>query len=408
MVVGKLLQGGKLMVKESRSPFIKLTENMLNQLPSYQQHLQKYLNKKQILTLEILVWLLQAHKQVTIERLAAYLPLPILYESRRRYLQRFLILRNFSVALIWLPIVKIFISNNLKKGSRLLVIIDGTKWHNYHLLMVSVRYKNRAIPICWKFLDKIGSSNLNEQIAVLRPALKLLNSYQIIVVGDREFRGVKLAYWLKSRGVKFALRVQGNTHIKWNGHQEQKISTLEVKPGMKKLYSHVNYTKKKGFGTFNLAAYWKRKYGGIQEKQPWYILTNLDTLEQVLKAYRGRSSIEAMFRDCKSGGYNLSSSKASEQRLSRLVLLIALAYVSSVKIGTKLKYQGLQQYISRRSEPRRIIKRHSNFWVGLYGQSWILPWEYCEQLVTQLMSLSPHKFPLYQRGLRAMSLIQST
>ena len=381
---------------------------MLNQLPSYQQHLQKYLNKKQILTLEILVWLLQAHKQVTIERLAAYLPLPILYESRRKHLQRFLILRNFSVALIWLPIVKIFISNNFKKDSPILVIIDGTKWNNNHLLMVSIRYKNRAIPIYWKFLDKIGSSNLNEQIAVLRPALKLLKSYQTIVVGDREFRGVKLAYWLKSRGVKFALRVQGNTHVQFGGHREQKISTLGCLPGMKKFYTHVNYTKNKGFGTFNLAAYWKRKYGGKIEKQPWYILTNLDTFDEVLKAYRGRSAIEAMFRDCKSGGYNLSGSKASVQRLSRLVLLIALAYISSVSMGTKLKYQGLQKYISRLSEPRRVVKRHSNFWVGLYGQSWVFTLEYCQPLVTQLISLSPHKLPHYQRGLRAMSLIKST
>ncbi|NEO50247.1 MAG: hypothetical protein F6K55_41660 [Moorea sp. SIO4A3] len=65
-----------------------MTEKMLNQLLSYQQHLQLYLNHKQILTLEILVSLLQAHKQVTLEKLAAYLPLPILYESRRRHLQR--------------------------------------------------------------------------------------------------------------------------------------------------------------------------------------------------------------------------------------------------------------------------------------------------------------------------------
>ena len=88
-------------------------------------------------------------------------------------------------------------------------------------------------------------------------------------------------------------------------------------------------------------------------------------INEVFKAYQGRSSIEAMFRDCKSDGYNLSGSKASEQRLSRLVLLIALAYISSVSMGTKLKYQGLQKYISRLSEPHRIVKRHSNFWVGL-------------------------------------------
>ena len=77
-------------------------------------------------------------------------------------------------------------------------------------------------------------------------------------------------------------------------------------------------------------------------------------------------------------------------------------------MGTKLKYQGLQKYISRLSEPRRVVKRHSNFWVGLYSQSWIISWKYCQQLLTQLMSLSPYKLPHYQRGLRAMSLIKST
>ncbi len=50
------------------------------------------LSASQLLTLEMLVWLLQFHKQVRIERLAACFPLPILYESRRRHVQRFLAL----------------------------------------------------------------------------------------------------------------------------------------------------------------------------------------------------------------------------------------------------------------------------------------------------------------------------
>jgi len=37
----------------------------------------------------MLVWLLQVHKQVKTERLAACLPIPIFYDSRRRHLQKF-------------------------------------------------------------------------------------------------------------------------------------------------------------------------------------------------------------------------------------------------------------------------------------------------------------------------------
>ena len=79
---------------------------------------------------------------------------------------------------------------------------------------------------------------------------------------------------------------------------------------MKLFLTGVNVTKEKGFGSFNLAGYWKRKYQGKQEKEPWFILTNLDSLEDVLKVYRARTGIEAMFKDCQTGGYNLEGSKA--------------------------------------------------------------------------------------------------
>ena len=74
--------------------------------------------------------------------------------------------------------------------------------------------------------------------------------------------------------------------------------------------------------------------------------------------------------------------------------------------GCQLKHQGQQKYINRLWIPRTVSRRHSNFWVGLYGQSWIINWDYCWQLVEQLMSWCPQKLPAYQRGLKAMSLIQ--
>ncbi len=56
----------------------------------YHSILEKYLTPAQLLTLQMLVWLLQSQKQVRIERLAATLQLPILQSSRRRHIQRFL------------------------------------------------------------------------------------------------------------------------------------------------------------------------------------------------------------------------------------------------------------------------------------------------------------------------------
>lgn len=83
----------------------------------YTTCLAKYLSPSQMLTLEILIWLLQVHKQVRIERLAACLPIPILYESRRRHLQRFLLLRKLSVPLVWFPLIRGYQS------------LPGSVWH---------------------------------------------------------------------------------------------------------------------------------------------------------------------------------------------------------------------------------------------------------------------------------------
>lgn len=67
-------------------------------LPSfYQKYLERYFNPAQLITLKMLVWLLQSHKNVKIERLAANLPLPILENSRRRHIQRFLALGSLSI-----------------------------------------------------------------------------------------------------------------------------------------------------------------------------------------------------------------------------------------------------------------------------------------------------------------------
>ena len=65
-------------------------------LTIYHESLQEYLSPDQILMVEMLVRVIQIFKEVKIEKLAARLPLPIKYESRRRAVQRFLISRGLE------------------------------------------------------------------------------------------------------------------------------------------------------------------------------------------------------------------------------------------------------------------------------------------------------------------------
>lgn len=372
----------------------------------YLNCLKSQLNASQLLTLEMLVWLLQFHKQVRIERLAACFPIPILYESRRRHIQRFLTLPQLSIPLLWFPLIKRIILTQIQPRTQVIVALDRTQWKENNLFVVSVIWNKRAWPIYWQFLEHRGSSNLAKQKALLRPVLRLLKGYKIVVIGDREFRSIELAYWLKQKKVYFALRQKQGSYIKLKGQKYQKLSELGLAPGMKLFLTGVKFTKKKGFGQFFLAACWKRKYRGKSQDEGWYILTNLNSLDAALKVYKARSGIEAMFKDCKSGGYNLEGSNASVERLTNLVLLIAIAYTCAGLQGQAIKSSGQQKYIGRLKELKRLQQRHSNFWIGLYGQMWIAALESCSDWVRNLMIIRPNKRTFFQKGLRAMTVIQ--
>jgi len=151
--------------------------------------------------------------------------------------------------------------------------------------------------------------------------------------------------------------------------------------------------------------YWRRKYNKKQLPQPWYLITNLENKEEVIKIFASRGGIEAMFRDCKSGGYNLEGTKAKQQRLTNLILLIAIAYTASCVVGLNIRKSGHQEYINRLKIEGKNRPRHSYFWTGLYGSTWMKALDLCWQWVEQLMKTARNKLPFYQRGLRAIELI---
>ncbi len=380
-------------------------------LPFNQEYLNNTLSKNKLLFLQILVWLLQVHKQVRIERLAAYLPIPILYESRRKKIQRFLVESCLSLVLFWFPLIKLIVEREFKLGSRLILVLDRTQWEDKNVFMISVVWRKRSLPVYWVLLEKKGSSNVKEQIALIRPVLKLFYEYELLILGDREFHGVELSYWLKKRNrtakkpIYFAFRERKDVYIRRSKKNQKRFQDLKLTPGVKVFEKNIFVTKKKGFGRFNVLAYQKRKYKNYNEEEPWFILTNLDDASEVIKYYKMRMGIEAMFRDYKSGGYNLEGSKANIHRLTNLILLIAIAYTVSALKGKSIKNKGYQKYISRLTEPKRQVRRHSDFWVGLYGQSWVLAWDLCSGITEELMKLSSHKINEYQQGLKALNAI---
>ncbi len=385
----------------------------MNILKKFENHFLSYLSLTQFQTLSILVGLINEKRTCQIEKLATCFSLPILFESRRKHVQRFLALSCLSISLIWLPIIKVIIETKFSVSSDLIMAWDRTQWYERNILMVSLIYKGHALPLYWNILEKKGTSNLKEQKAVLRPVLNCFKKYKIVLIGDREFHSIELATWLKREKRKrkgkleFALRQKQGTFYHKGGKKYEKLSQIEIKKGIKQMKMGIKTTKKKGFSRNNLAIYQKRKSQGKSQEEPWYILTSLSDVELVISIYEKRMGIETMFKDYKKGGYNLEGSKANTKRLTSILLLVAIAYTSRSLSGEKIRKHLQQKYLGRIKVKKQKNQRNSNFWLGLYGTAWIDIENNYEQEVKKIRELNLNKRKFYLRGIKAKEKIRS-
>lgn len=281
----------QFVVKKDRSSNVNKTYLMKMIPVFYQAHLKSQLSRTEYLFLQILINVLQAIKNVSLEKLATALPLPILFESRRKKIQRFLSQPNWNIETIWFPIIQMWLDNYFTPGQVIYVVIDRTSWGCINLLMVSVVWEKRAIPIYFELLPKLGNSNLVEQQATIGKVLPLFKSYKTVVLGDREFCSVKLANWLNKQQVYFCLRLKKNEFIQGETEFWYQLKDLGLSPGVSLFLQGVKVTKTQGFVRFNIASKWKRKYLGWTPEEGWFILTNLDSLQSAIQAYKQRFNI---------------------------------------------------------------------------------------------------------------------
>jgi len=104
-------------------------------------------------------------------------------------------------------------------------------------------------------------------------------------------------------------------------------------------------------------------------------------------AYQKRFDIEEMFRDFKSGGYSLEGFQLAPQYLSKLIIVIAIAYTSATLQGKKIKDMGIQKYVT-------------NHWLQLH--------QMFPKNIEELMQISRYRLKDYIKGQRAIELALST
>jgi len=208
---------------------------------------------------------------------------------------------------------------SLSSSGELVLCIDGSEvCQNCISLMLSVYYKKRALPIVWLVRQgKKGHFSQQMHLDLLQLATKLIpKDCSVVFLGDGEFSGEELIQALRRQKWSYVLRTKLNRKIDC-GNELAPIGKAMTPKGSKYLFipsalPHSN------------AVLWHEK--GFEKPIP--LLTNLELAHQACLYYKKRFSIETMFSDMKSRGFNLHKAQLDQpKRVEKLIIAVALAYL---------------------------------------------------------------------------------
>lgn len=231
-------------------------------------------------------------------------------------------------------------------GGQVHLIIDATKVaFGFRLVMVSVAYQRRSLPIAWTWLaGSRGHSSTATQVKLLDYVRRLLpREVRVSVVGDCEFGHPLLIENLRFWGWDYALRQPGDHLVMLRGTGKwQRLDSLPVLKGQAQWMGRVLLTQASAHPT-HLVVFWQSG-----EDKPWYLATNLLDPRSALRLYRRRMWIEEMFGDMKKHGFDLEASHLRHfLRLSRLTLAVCLLYLWLVALAEHVITHQLTDEIDR-------------------------------------------------------------
>ena len=313
----------------------------------------------QVRNFALLMYGIYQSRSVYLSRIAGKIPGKAKLQSIVKRLDRFLDNPAIRVREWYKPIALQWLADQFAKIGEIHLIVDGTKiGFGHQLLMVSLAYRKRAIPIAWTWVKHVrGHSTGDKQIALLAYVKTLIpHGASVFLVGDTEFGPVKVLKLLDKWYWHYVLRQKSDTLV-WSQPDNlwKPFGAYIQKVGQSFWLGKTELSQAHMYQT-NLLIHWK-----LGEKEPWCLATNLPDLQTALLFYKRRMWIEEMFGDMKKHGFDLECSMLhSFLRLSRLTLAVALLYVWLISSGSRTIHEGLRHLVDRKD--RRDL---SIFQIGL-------------------------------------------
>lgn len=298
-------------------------------------------------------------RSVYLSRIAGKLPGQAKLLSTIRRIARILDNPNIRVREWYEPIARKWLNAQFISIGEIRLLVDGSKIGFAHqLLMVSLAYRRRSIPIAWTWVKHVrGHSTGYKQLALLAYVRTLIPSgATVFLVGDTEFGPVKVLKELDRWCWYYVLRQKSDTGVWLNPETGWKAFGSYIQKAGQSVWLGQAYLTRSKIYQVHLIVHWK-----VGEKEPWCLATNIPDKAIALRFYKRRMWIEEMFGDMKKHGFDLESSMLrSFLRLSRLTLAVAFLYVWMIAIGTRVIHRGQRHLVDRKD--RRDL---SIFQIGL-------------------------------------------
>ena len=279
--------------------------------------------------------------------------------STVRRLSRFLASPAVDARSWYRSIAKAWLLSQFQQVGEIRLIVDGTKiGFGHQLLMVSLAYRRRAVPIAWSWIRYVrGHSSGKQQVSLLKYVGSLIpQNAPVFLVGDSEFGSIAVLRQLEGWRWFFALRQKGNTGL-WINEQVgwQRMEKFVQQTGQT-TWCPNSYLTQTEIHPVTTLIHWQ-----VGEKEPWCLATNLPDASLTLRYYRRRMWTEEMFADFKKHGFDLENTMLrNPPRLSRLTLAVVFLYVWLLSVGSRTIRAGLRHFVDRKD--RRDL---SIFQIGL-------------------------------------------
>ena len=305
--------------------------------------------------------------KASLQHLAKQMDEPIDLESRVKKAKRWIMSKWTDTETHFVPYI-VPILRSVSRSGQVRLAIDGSDiGKGCSALMISLIWRNRAIPLVWITRDAPkGHFSTEAHLGVVEQLVMLLDSIleqdcELILLGDGEFDSDQLQDKCKSNGWKYVLKTAKNIHIADNPDMEDYSTFKQMTPevGHTTIWMPDVYVFQSGYGMVNALYYHDPKY-----KEPWYLLTNIDYMPKAVQLYRKRYCIETFFGDIKSRGFNIHKTRINDAaRLFNLLMVAALAFIVAVLFEFQARRSRLLPMFCRKDR----IDSYSVFQIGLQG-----------------------------------------